>query len=297
MSMGVLSEWTLDPLLVVPLLSIGGAYVIGYRRFARRSHVAYRTRGGLFVVGYTALVIALISPVHAVGETYFSVHMVQHLLLSLVAPPLLLLSSSMPVLLWALPPRDRATLGRLVGRRGPTRSVLRWLTRPAVAWTLFVVTQWAWHQPAAYDWALENRWAHYLEHVSFFATAILFWWPVIGAPPLPSPLSYPIRIGYTFLAWLPNSLLGAGIALSGGPLYPFYVHAAAVTGVDPGFDQQLAGLIMWVPGDVLFLSMVFLLFVAFMEHEQRQEARIDRELDAREALSSQRTGAYTPPNR
>jgi cytochrome c oxidase assembly factor CtaG len=266
---------------------IGLAYLVGYRRFARRRHVdhSYETRAGLFLVGYVALLVALLSPLHSVGEQYFSVHMVQHLLLSLVAPPLLLLSGSMPVLLWALPPRDRVTLGRLVGQPGPVRSLLRFLTRPLVAWTLFVGVQWLWHQPVAYDWALENRWAHYFEHLSFFLTAILFWWPVVGAPPLMSPLNYPMRIGYTFLAWLPSSLLGAGISLARAPLYQFYVQAAPSTGIDPGVDQQLAGLIMWVPGDVLFGSIVLALFVAFMQHEEQQEARIDRELDARDAAA------------
>ena len=232
-----------------------------------------------------ALVVALVSPLHSVGEQYFAVHMVQHLLLSLVAAPLLLLSSSMPVLVWALPANDRASVGRLVGQRGPVRSLLRGLTHPFVAWWLFVITQWIWHQPVAYDWALENRWAHYLEHISFFATAVVFWWPVIGAPPLPSPLSFPARLAYTFLAWLPNSLLGAGITLSRGPLYPFYVASAGQTGIDPGFDQQLAGLIMWVPGDVLFASILLLLLVAFMQNEERRAQRIDRELDAREAAT------------
>lgn len=235
------------------------------------------------MVGYTALVVALISPLHAVGEEFFSVHMVQHLLLSLVAPPLLLLSNSMPILLWALPPSDRATIGRLVGQPGPVRSVLRGLTHPLVAWWLFVGTQWLWHQPIAYQWALENRWAHYFEHISFFVTAVLFWWPVIGAPPLHSALSYPARLAYTFLAWLPNSFLGAGITLSRGPLYPFYVSAAKANGTDASVDQQLAGLIMWIPGDVLFAIILILLLVAFMQHEERQEERIDRELDAREA--------------
>jgi putative membrane protein len=282
--------WTLDPLLLIPLVGIGLAYLVGYRKLARRRHatLTHRTRGGLFVVGYTALVIALISPLHTVGEQYFSVHMVQHLLLSLVAPPLLLLSSSMPVLLWALPAHDRATIGRLVGQTGPVRSTLRGLTHPLVAWSLFVVTQWAWHQPLAYDWALESRWAHYLEHLSFFLTAVLFWWPVIGAAPLPSPLSYPARLAYAFLAWLPNSLLGAGISLSRAPLYPFYVNSAQSAGIDALLDQQLAGLIMWVPGDVLFAAILLILFAAFMQHEERQEARIDRELDARDAAARAR---------
>src|SRR5262249_60271225 len=103
---------------------MGLAYLVGYRRFARRRHrdSTYRLRGGLFVLGYVALVVALISPLHAVGEEYFAVHMVQHLLLSLVAAPLLLLSSSMAVLMWAFPPKERAGLGRLIGQPGPIRS-------------------------------------------------------------------------------------------------------------------------------------------------------------------------------
>jgi len=189
----------------------------------------------------------------------------------------------MPVMLWSLPARDRVKLGRLVGQAGPIRSGLKLLTTPLVALALFISAQWIWHQPPAYDWALENRWAHYAEHLTFFLTAVLFWWPVVGAPPLPSPLSYPARLGYTFMAWLPSSLLGAGISLSRAPLYPFYVNSARVTGVDPTFDQQLAGLIMWVPGDVVFAAILLILFAAYMQHEERKEVWIDRELDALEA--------------
>jgi putative membrane protein len=265
------------------VLSIGVAYVVGYRRLSRRRRARelHRNRGALFAVGYTALVLALLSPLHTVGEEYFSVHMVQHLLLTLVAAPLLLLSNSMPVILWALPRDERVGVGRLVGQPGPIRSALRWLTHPVVAWTLFVGTQWVWHQPALYDLALENRYAHYAEHIFFFGTAVLFWWPVIGAAPLHSPLSYPARLAYTFLAWLPNSLLGAGITLSRGPLYPYYVVRAQANRIDAGFDQQLAGLIMWVPGDLLFAVILMLLFVAFLHDEERRAARIDRELDLR----------------
>ena len=273
---------------MVPLICVGLAYLVGYRRFAKLKHAdtSYRTRGGLFAMGVTALLVALISPLHAVGEAYFSVHMVQHLLLSLVAPPLLLLSNSFPVMLWAFPTQDRITLGRLVGQPGWIRSALRWLTHPVVAWTLFVGTQWLWHLPAGYNWALENRWAHYFEHLSFFVTAILFWWPVIGAPPLHSALNFPARMAYVFLAWMPNSLLGAGLTLSRGVLYPHYLQTAQTYGIDAAVDQQLAGLIMWVPGDLLFAIIMILLLVAFMQHEERQEERIDRELDARDAAAA-----------
>jgi putative membrane protein len=267
---------------------VGLAYAVGYWRYARLPHVGatFRHRGALFLGGYSALVIALISPLHAVGEEFFSVHMVQHLLLLLVAAPLLLMSNSMPVLLWALPTSERATLGRLVGRPGRFRRVLQTLTHPMLAWWLFVGTQWVWHQPLAYEWALSSRWAHYFEHVTFFTTAVLFWWPVIGAAPLPSPLSYPARFAYTFLAWLPNSLLGAGISLSRGPLYQYYVNQARAQNADVSFDQQLAGLIMWVPGDVLFVSILLGLLVGFMRAEERKAERIDRELDALEAAAA-----------
>jgi cytochrome c oxidase assembly factor CtaG len=275
-------EFQTDPLLLIPLVGIGIAYLVGYRRYSRLRHAdqGYRSRAAIFVTGYATLVIALISPLHALGEQYFWVHMIQHLLLSLVAAPLLLLSGSMPVLLWAFSPRDRQAIGRLVGRPGVIRLVLMWLTNPIVAWTVFVVTQWVWHQPVAYDWALENHWAHYLEHISFFVTAVFFWWPVIGAPPMRSPLSFPTRLAYTFLAWLPNSVLGAGITLSRAPLYPYYVGSGRVNGFDPLFDQQLAGLIMWVPGDVLFVIILMILFAAYLRDEERRAERLDRELDA-----------------
>ena len=228
----------------------------------------------VFAVGYATLLVALVSPLHALGEQLFSVHMVQHLLMTLVAPPLLLLSRSMPVLLWGLPASERATLGRLAGRPGPLRSVLGGLTLPLVAFWLFILTQWLWHQPALYDWALEERWAHYAEHLTFFLTAVLFWWPVIGAPPLPSPLSYPGRMLYTFCAWMPNTFLGAGLALSSAPLYAAYTYD----------DQQLAGLLMWMPGDVLFAVVLMLLLVAFLQHEQRTAERLERELDRQAQL-------------
>src|SRR6266508_1891818 len=295
-------EVQVDPLLVVPLVAIGVAYAVGYRRFARRRHAdpGYQTRGTLFILGYTALLVALLSPLHSVGEQFFSVHMVQHLLLTLVAAPLLLLSNSMPVLLWALPPRDRAAIGRLIGQPGPLRSTLVWLTQPLIAGGVFVVTQWAWHQPVLYELALASRWAHYLEHLVFFGTAVLFWWPVIGAAPLRTPLGYPARMAYTFLGWMPNTLLGAGISLSRGPLYPTYINAAHTYGIDAAADQQLAGLIMWVPGDILFATILMLLLAAYLRHEEREAERIDRELDARDAAAlaaktSASRAAYTPP--
>jgi cytochrome c oxidase assembly factor CtaG len=206
--------------------------------------------------------------------------MVQHLLMTMVAAPLLLVSRSMPVMLWALPTRDRVTIGRLVGRPGPVRGVLQFLTHPIIAWTLYLVVQWLWHMPAAYQLALTNRWVHYAEHLTFFGSAMLFWWPVIGAAPLGSRLTYPARLLYTFLAWIPNTILGAGLTFAPTVLYPIYAERAAPLGIDPLSDQTLAGLLMWIPGDILFVAILLLLLYVFLQQEdramQREEALLDR---------------------
>jgi putative membrane protein len=282
----------LDPLVLLPLAVVGAAYVVGYRRLSARRNLAgvTRTRGALFGGGYGALLVALASPLHTLGEELFSVHTVQHLLLTLVAAPLLLAANAMPVLVWALPERDRATVGRWVSHERLIRGPLKFVTHPAIAWSLYLASQWLWHQPAAYQWALANRWAHYAEHLTFFGAAVVFWWPVIGAAPLGSPLSYPARFLYAFLASIPNSILGAGIALSPGVLYAHYAEHARLLGLDAHSDQVLAGLIMWIPGDLLFLGILLLLLVAFLRHEERAAERIDRDLDLREAAA--RAGAY-----
>ena len=178
--------------------------------------------------------------------------MVQHLLLTLVAAPLLLLSNSMPVLLWALPPPERATVGRLVGQTRSTSLGAALADRPLVAGIAVRRDAVAWHLPLLYEWALENRWAHYFEHVIFFVTAILFWWPVIGAAPLRSPLGYPARMAYTFLAGCRTACWAPASACRAARCTPTTSPPPSSNGIDPLFDQQLAGLIMWVPGDMLF---------------------------------------------
>ena len=167
-----------------------------------------------------------------------------------------------------------------MGRPGPVRSVLRFLTHPAIAWTLFLATQWAWHLPAAYQLALTNRWVHYAEHLTFFGSALLFWWPVIGAAPLGSRLSYPARLLYTFLAWIPNTLLGAGLTFAPSVLYPLYAERATAVSTDPLADQMLAGLLMWIPGDLLFVAILLILLYAFMQQEDHAARREEAALDA-----------------
>jgi putative membrane protein len=202
--------------------------------------------------------------------------MVQHLLLQLAAPPLLLLGLPVP-------------LARALVRHPLLAAIERGLGQPAVALVLYSGVMLVWHVPQFYEAALANERLHAAEHLTLLGTAVLFWWPVVGAAPLGSPLSYPARLLYTFLAGIPNSVLGAGIALSQSLLYPHYAERALLAGVDAQSDQVLAGLIMWIPGDLLFLTVLLLLLAAFLRQEERTAQRSERDLDTRE-LAAQ-TGA------
>jgi cytochrome c oxidase assembly factor CtaG len=282
-------SWVPDPVVAVPLLAVGLAYTVGLRRLGAR-HARSRTatrRAAAFWCGYGVLLVALLSPLHALGEEIFSVHMVQHLLLTMVAAPLLLLSNAVAVMLWAFPPdsRERAGLVSMVSPRGSLMRLVHLLTRPLVAWIAFVACQWLWHQPGPYQLAATQQVAHYAEHLTFFGTALLFWWPVVGTAPLGTPLTYPARMLYTFLAWLPNSVLGAGFTFSTTVQYPHYAERAAALGIDAQADQTLAGLIMWVPGDLLFLAILLVLLAAYLNDEERRATRLERQQDALEATA------------
>lgn len=265
--------WQLEPLPLLVLLTLGGLYCAGWRRLGARAAHREPWRAALFAAAWLALGLALLAPLHTFADELFAVHMLQHLLLIAIAPPLLLLANPMPVVVWGLSPglRERAT--RALAPEGSITRLLRVLTRPTVAWPLFVVDLWLWHLPLIYQAALASEPVHYLEHLLFFGTAVLFWWPVIGPAPLRSRLGYPLRILYVFLAWLPNSLLGAIIALSGWVFMPFYAARPRHWGLDPLADQQLAGLIMWIPGDLIFAAAIFCLFLALLRQEDRREAR------------------------
>ena len=271
-----LLAWEFEPLVLFPLLVLGALYLAGRARLARLSHQGTSgesREAWFFAAGYATLALALLSPIHTFSEELFFVHMLQHVLLMSVAAPLLLLANPMPVMLWSLPPRARTLAGRgLAAESRPVRC-LRLLTRPLLAWPLFVLDLWLWHQPAPYQAALQNEALHYVQHLCFFLTAVLFWWPVIGPAPVRSRLRYPARMLYVFLAWVPNSVLGAGFTFAPAVLVPFYETRPRHWGLDALTDQQLAGLLMWVPGDAIYAAAMMVLLVALLRQEDRREAR------------------------
>jgi putative membrane protein len=268
--------WQFEPLVLLPLLLIGGSYFVGRRRLQllrRRAESDDAGKACLFGLGWAALALALLSPIHSFSEELFFVHMAQHVLLMSVAVPLLMLANPMPTMLWSLPDPARIAVGRTLAADGWPLRTLKLATRPIVAWWLFVLDLWLWHQPPAYQAALESEAVHYAQHLLFMVTAVLFWWPVIGPAPLRSRLSYPARMLYVFVAWVPNSVLGAGFTFAPAALITFYEARPRHWGIDPLIDQQLAGLIMWIPGDMIYAAAMMVLLIAALRQEDRREAR------------------------
>ena len=191
---------------------------------------------------------ALVSPLHALGETLFSAHMVEHELLMAVAAPLLVMARPGNAMLWAFPAAWRLAMGGLVRSRS-CKSVWQWLTSPVAATVLHGVAIWAWHVPALFDAALESETLHWLQHLSFFVTALLFWWALVHARGRER--GYGAAVFYLFATALHSGFLGVLLTFAPMPLYSGQ-SAASGWGLTRLEDQQLAGLIMWIPGGTIY---------------------------------------------
>lgn len=233
------------------------------------------------MLGLAAATIALASPIATYEGSVFWVHMVQHLLLTLVAAPLLLLGTPVTLFLRASrgPLRDRA-IRLLQGRP------LRTLTHPVVAWSLFALVMWVTHFSTLYDAALENELLHVAEHSLYMVAALLFWWSVVGLEPGAGRMSWPARIGYLALAMPQQAFLGLAIYSADAVLYPHYETLQRAWGPDPLDDQRLAGIVMWIGGDFLFLIALVLGVLAWMRADTKEAARLDRRLDRAEQEST-----------
>lgn len=269
-----LGAWHWRPDVLLVLVVLGSVYVCGWRRLRGRG----RARGPawwqlvLYLGGLLVVSIALLSPIEGMVSLLFLVHMIQHMLLMMVAAPLLLLANPLPAFLWGLPRTIRRGVGRLLTRNAPFRRGLRALTLMPVAWAIYVVNLWVWHVPAAYQAALRNDLIHDLEHIAFFLTALLFWFPVISpAPRLHRHIHHGLRIVYVVAATGQNTLLGALIALTDRVLYPYYSAAPRIWGLTALEDQIWAGAIMWEGGIMYVIATVVL--VARMSAWEEQVAR------------------------
>ena len=221
--------------------------------------------------------IALTSPIEAYEGQLFSVHMLQHMLIELVAAPLLLLGAPATLALRAASPSVRRRLLAILHSRA-----VAVLSFPLLAWVLFAAVNWGWHFSSLYDQALENPWLHNMQHATFLGAALLFWWPVVGADPARWRLPHPARLFYLFLAMPQNSFLGIALMSAPPSLYPTTTSRTSATGGRRrAVDQSVGGMLMWVGGDVVFLLAMGLVVAAWVRAEDRRTAREDAREDAR----------------
>lgn len=280
----VLFAWSFDPLAVTLIAVTGVAYAWAARRvsLAHPDNPHPRHRTVLFATGLVAIGVALLSPVEAYEGVLFSVHMVQHMLLQLVAAPLLLAGGPITLALRASSPSVRRRLLAVLQSR-----IVHAISFPLVAWLLFAAVNWGWHFSTLYNDALENTALHYLQHASFLVAALLFWWPAIGVDPSPWRLAHPLRLFYLFLAMPQNSFLGIAIMEAPRVLYPHYATNERTWGLSPLADQELGGVIMWTIGDLAFLIGMAVVVWVWVRHEDRRTARLDRRLAADQTLAAE----------
>lgn len=286
----LVTGWEFDPFLLLPLALVCWGYWSAVRH-VNRAHPnspVPRRRVVFFALGIVTLLIALASPLAAYDTTLLSAHMWQHMLLTLVAPPLLLLGAPITLLLRVASPRIRKNLILPILHSWPVKV----LSFPVVAWLVFAGTMWVSHFTPLYNEALENEWLHRLEHIWYLAAALLFWWPVVGADPAPWRMPYPVRLLYIFLQMPQNTFLALAIYSASEPLYSHYVTQLRTWGPSPLSDQQLGGITMWVVGDMMFIVILAFLAYAWVQHEERSTRRLDAQLDRERAL---RAAAAPPP--
>lgn len=242
-------DWWVVLLLALSLL----LYALGLRalwRRARSSRAPLLRQALWFGLGWLSLVVALVSPLDSAGSFSFAAHMVQHEILMIVAAPLLVLGRPLGVWVWAFAPAWRRRLGNGT-RNGAVRAAWGALTRPLNAWLLHFAVLWMWHVPAAFQAALKSDAIHTLQHLSFLFSALLFWWAVLGKQGHRTARG--TAIAYLFTTMMHTGALGALLTMSETIWYPYYGSNAQVFGLTALQDQQLGGLIMWIPGGLSYI--------------------------------------------
>ncbi len=250
-------SWEFTPGVIFPLLITA----VLYARGSRRPWSASRFQSASFWSGWIILFISLASPLHTLGESLFSAHMLQHELLMLCAAPLLVFSRPLVPLLWGLPLSWRRAAGQFTKMRLVQQS---WpeLTRPLTAWWIHAAALWLWHAPPLFEATLRSDSIHAAQHASFLGSALLFWWSLFYAR---GRAGHGLGVLYIFTTAVHTSILGALLTFAPHLWYGAYGIRTAAWGLSPLEDQQIGGLIMWVPGGVVYIGVGLTLFAAWLQ--------------------------------
>jgi cytochrome c oxidase assembly factor CtaG len=264
--------WGFEPLVVIGLALTAWLYVQGLVRTWRSAGVGHglrRREAWCFAGGWFALFVALVSPLHPWGSVLFSAHMTQHEILMLVAAPLLVLGKPLPVWMRALPTSLSQGLARLANQ--PWWQAI-WVAISAawVAWIIHAIALWMWHIPALFQATLDSELIHTLQHLSFLHSAILFWWAIIHRSGVGA---YGFAVLYMFTTAIHSGLLGVIITVARTLWYPAYARTTEAWGLTPLEDQQLGGLIMWIPGGLTYVIAALAFVAGWMAEADRRAKR------------------------
>ena len=280
----ILLAWRFDPPVVIPVVLTAWAY-LGLARSVGRAHPTNpwpRRRTAYFLGGLATVLLALVSPIEILSDALLTVHMVQHMLLMVVAPPLFAASGIGTLLLRASRPalRGRLLLPLLHGRLGL-------LLYPPLGWLAFTAALWGSHLTELYNLALLDDGVHAVEHLLYIAAATLFWWPIFSPDPLRWRLHPSLRLVLVATQLPPVSFLGVILMSAGHVLYPAYLGRAASYGIDALADQRAAGALMWVMGDMMLIGAAMLVVADWMRVADREAERVDARLDRQHRDASQ----------
>ena len=260
--------WHLDWCCVTPLLVAGAWYALGLTRLWRNAGMA---RGATltevlaFVAGWLSIALSVLSPLHALGTQMFTAHMIEHEILMVVAAPLLVIARPLPVFIWAFSPAARRSFAA-VTHSGPARRFWAWFTDPVTATIVHAAALWGWHLPLLFQAALVSEPIHALQHVCFLGTALLFWWSVISRTAQRRP---GVAMLALFVTSVHTSILGALFTFSRSVWYPASGDPFALCGLTRIEDQQLAGLVMWIPAGMAYVAAALWLMARSLSQTSR----------------------------
>ena len=269
------TSWTFDPLQIVPIVLLGTLYARRVVTLQRREVRVSRWRIASFSTGLVLLLVALVSPVHAIGEQLFSFHMAQHVLLGDLAPLAILGGLTGPIL-------------------RPLLTVLyrvRFLAHPFVALPLWAFNLYLWHLPVLYEAAVRNEWIHALEHLCFFTGGLIMWLPVVETLPAPEWFGTGAKLGYIAAVRVVETILGNVFFWAGSVFYPaVYVHSQRLWGLSPLADQGIAGAVMMIEGSIVTLVALAWLFLRMASEGELRQQLLERGLDPRAVKRAVRYG-------
>jgi putative membrane protein len=263
-------SWEFDPLVILGLVGSALLYARGLIRLWRTTKIGsgvHAWQAWAFAGGWLATCLALVSPLHAWGQVLFSAHMTQHEILMLVSAPLIVLGRPLVVFLWAFEKEDARLISDWLRRSWLDRAG-EFLSNALVAWVVHLAALWIWHVPALFQATLTSDFVHALQHLSFLGSALLFWWAVLYGRR--KALGYGLAVVYMFSTALQSGLLGVLLTVSTRIWYPAYAESARAWGLTPLEDQQLGGLIMWIPAGIVYIVAGLALFAGWL---QESEAR------------------------